>query len=220
MLSHLLGAKIHFTGDNRKGEDIVKLKLDLEAQKQKVYEVPYGGSSLLGAYGFIDAVKELKKQLSEKNLKIDYVFFASSSGGTQAGLKLGVDLFGLDIKLISISIDKIGLGDKTLDDAVLEILHQGQKELNIQKTYSIRDAALIRGYDKPGYGVITQNEKMIIKQLAQSEGILLEPVYSGRAFYGMIDHLKNSKLKKKTNVLFWHTGGLPANFYYSEELLK
>lgn len=220
LLSYLLGAQIHFTGDNRKGEDIVKLKLDLEARKQKVYEVPYGGSNLLGAYGFIDAVKELKKQLSEKNLKIDYVFFASSSGGTQAGLKLGVDLFGLDIKLIPISIDKIGLGDKTLDDAVLEILHQGQKELNIQKTYSIRDATLIRDYDKPGYGVITKNEKMAIKQLAQTEGILLDPVYSGRAFYGMIDYLKNNKIERNTNVLFWHTGGLPANFYYSKELLK
>jgi len=220
LLSHLLGAKIHFTGDNRKGEDIIKLKQDLEAQEKNVYEIPYGGSNLLGAYGFVDAVKELKEQLSENNLKIDYVFFASSSGGTQAGLKLGVDLYGLDIKLMPISIDKIGLGNKTLDDAVLEILHEGQKELGIQKTYSIKDATLIRDYDKPGYGVVTKNEKMAIKQLAQSEGILLDPVYSGRAFYGMIDHLQNNKIEKNSNVLFWHTGGLPANFYYSEELLK
>ncbi|WP_452222232.1 D-cysteine desulfhydrase family protein [Lacinutrix salivirga] len=220
LLSHLLGAKIHFTGDNRKGEDIIKLKQDLEIQKRNVYEIPYGGSNLLGAYGFVDAVKELKEQLLENNLKIDYIFFASSSGGTQAGLKLGIDLYDLDIKLMPISIDKIGLGNKTLDDAVLEILHQGQKELSIQKTYSIKDATLIRDYDKPGYGVITENEKMAIKQLAQSEGILLDPVYSGRAFYGMIDHLKNNKIEKNSNVLFWHTGGLPANFYYSEELLK
>jgi len=220
LLSHLLGAKIHFTGDNRKGEDIIKLKQDLEAQTKNVYEIPYGGSNLLGAYGFVDAVKELKKQLLKENLKIDYIFFASSSGGTQAGLRLGIDLYGLDIKLMAISIDKIGLEDGTLDEAVLKILHQGQKELNIQKTYSIKDATLIRDYDKPGYGVITQNEKIAIKQLAQSEGILLDPVYSGRAFYGMIDHLKNNKIEKNSNVLFWHTGGLPANFYYSEELLK
>lgn len=220
LLSHLLGAKIYFTGYNRKGEDIIKLKQDLEAEKKNVYEIPYGGSNLLGAYGFVDAVKELKKQLLEKYLKIDYIFFASSSGGTQAGLKLGVDLYGLDIMLIPISIDKTGLGNKTLDDVVLEILHQGQKELSIQKAYSIADASLICDYDKPGYGVITQNEKKAIKQLAQSEGILLDPVYSGRAFYGMIDYLKNNKIEKNANVLFWHTGGLPANFYYSEELLK
>ncbi len=220
LLSHLLGAKIHFTGDNRKGEDIIKLRQDLEAQKRNVYEIPYGGSNLLGAYGFVDAIKELKEQLLENNLKIDCIFFASSSGGTQAGLKLGIDLYDLDIELMPISIDKIGLGDKTLDHVVLEILHQGQIELSIQKTYSIKDAKLIRDYEKPGYGVITENEKMAIKQLAQSEGILLDPVYSGRAFYGMIDHLQNNKIEKNSNVLFWHTGGLPANFYYSEELLK
>ena len=220
LLSRLLGAKIHFTGDNRKGEDIVKLKQELESKGRKAYEIPYGGSNLLGAYGFVDAVKELKNQLLEQNLKIDYIFIASSSGGTQAGLKLGIDLYKLDIVLIPISIDKIGLEDKTLDEAVLELLHQGQKELNIQKNYSINDAKLIRDYDEPGYGVITKNEKMAIKQLAQKEGILLDPVYSGRAFYGMLDHLETNRLKKNTNVLFWHTGGLPANFYYSEELLK
>jgi D-cysteine desulfhydrase len=220
LLSHLLGANIHFTGDNRKGEDILRLKEDLEKKEKNVYEIPYGGSNLIGAYGFVDAVKELKEQLTEQNLKIDYIFIASSSGGTQAGLKLGIDLYELDIKLIPISIDKIGLADKTLDEAVLELLHQGQKELNIQKQYTINDAKLIRGYDKPGYAVITENEKMAIKQLAQTEGILLDPVYSGRAFYGMLDHLKNNKLEKNANILFWHTGGLPANFYYSEELLK
>jgi D-cysteine desulfhydrase len=220
LLSHLLGANIHFTGDNRKGEDLELLKHKLNKEGKKVYDIPYGGSNLLGAFGFVDAVRELKKQLTDINLKIDYIFFASSSGGTQAGLKLGVDLYKLDIELIPVSIDKIGLGNKTLDEAVLELLHQGQKELGIQKQYSINDAKLNRDYDKPGYGVISQNEKMAIKQLAQKEGILLDPVYSGRAFYGMLDHLKNSKLKKNTNVLFWHTGGLPANFYYSEELLK
>ena len=219
LLSRLLGAKIHFTGDNRKGEDIIKLKQELENKGRKAYEIPYGGSNLLGAYGFVDAVKELKGQLSEKNLKIDYIFFASSSGGTQAGLRLGIDLCELDIKLMPISIDKIGLEDGTLDEAVLKILSNGQKELNIQKNYSIKDATLIRDYDKPGYGVITKNEKMAIKQLAHTEGVLLDPVYSGRAFYGMIDCLKGNKVEKNANVLFWHTGGLPANFYYSEELI-
>ena len=122
LLSHLLGANIHFTGENRKGEDLFSIKQKLEAQNKKVYVVPYGGSNLLGAYGFIDAVKELNAQLSEIHLKMDYIFFASSSGGTQAGLKLGVDLYGLDVKLMPISIDKSGYGDTTLDEAVLELL--------------------------------------------------------------------------------------------------
>ncbi|WP_111307606.1 D-cysteine desulfhydrase family protein [Confluentibacter sediminis] len=219
LLSHLLGATIHFTGENRKGEDILSVKKKLEVQNKKVYVVSYGGSNLLGAYGFVDAVKELKEQLSDMNLKMDYLFFASSSGGTQAGLKLGVDLFGLDVKLMPISIDKLGYGDVTLDEAVLELLLEGQKTLAIEKIYTIEDATLIRGYDSEGYGVVTSNEKNAIKELAHSEGILLDPVYSGRAFYGMLDHLENKKLKKNSNVLFWHTGGLPANFYYSKDLI-
>lgn len=220
LLSHLLGANIHFTGDNRKGEDIASIKKQLESTGKKVYQVPYGGSNLLGAYGFIDAVKELKQQLEDENLDIDYVFFASSSGGTQAGLRLGIDLYNIETKLMPISIDKLGFGDMTLDDAVLNILNEGRNELGLKKTYTIKDAMLIRGYDDSGYGVITSNEKDAIKTLAQTEGVLLDPVYSGRAFYGMLDHLKNDKIQKKSNVLFWHTGGLPANFYYSEELTK
>ena len=153
------------------------------------------------------------------NLKIDYIFFASSSGGTQAGLKLGVDLFGLDTKLMPISIDKIGIENQTLDNVVLEILKEGSRSLNIKTTYDLADSAVIYGYDEAGYGVVTDNERKAINELAQKEGILLDPVYSGRAFYGMIDYLKNNRLEKGANVLFWHTGGLPANFYYSDYLL-
>jgi D-cysteine desulfhydrase len=152
------------------------------------------------------------------NLNIDYIVFASSSGGTQAGLKLGIDLFGLDIKLLPISIDKVGLGGKTLDEVVLGLLLEGKKTLGIEKDYDIEDAKLLTGYDSSGYGVITENEKIAIKELAQTEGILLDPVYSGRAFYGMLDHIKDNKIEKNSNVLFWHTGGLPANFYYANEL--
>ncbi len=219
LLSKLLGAKIHFTGDNRKGEDLKRIKNDLETADKKVYEIPYGGSNALGALGFVDAARELKEQLKDIDTKIDYIFFASSSGGTQAGLKLGVDLYNLDVKLMPISIDKIDIENQTLDNVVLEILKEGSRVLNINATYTLDDCALIQGYDEAGYGVVTDNERNAIQELAQAEGILLDPVYSGRAFYGMVDYLKNGRLEKGSNILFWHTGGLPANFYYSDYLL-
>lgn len=218
LLSHLLGAKIHFTGDNRKGEDLNKVKTNLEAQNKKVYVVPYGGSNTLGAFGFVDAVRELKTQLLELDLKMDYIFFASGSGGTQAGLKLGVDLFDLDAKLMPVSIDKSAFGSKSLDEVVLDLLLEGQKGLGIKRAYTIEDAKLIADYNAAGYGVVTSNEREAILELAKTEGIILDPVYSGRAFYGMLDHLKTKKLRNRSNVLFWHTGGLPANFYYSKDL--
>lgn len=219
LLSHLLGANIHFSGDHRKGEEIEELKKKLVTEGRKVYVIPYGGSNLLGAFGFVDAVKELKQQLTDMNLNIDYLFFASSSGGTQAGLKLGIDLYALKIKLMPINIDKKGFKDKSLDEYVLGLLQQGKVSFKIEKQYSINDAATIKGYDSQGYGVVTENEKSVIKELAQTEGILLDPVYSGRAFYGMLDHVKNKMIPEKSNILFWHTGGLPANFYYSEQLM-
>ena len=103
---------------------------------------------------------------------------------------------------------------------MLQLLHDGKQSLRIEKDYSIDDSKLIRGYDNSGYGIVTKNERDAIKVLAQNEGILLDPVYSGRAFYGMIDYIENKKLRNNSNILFWHTGGLPANFYYSEELVK
>ncbi len=119
-----------------------------------------------------------------------------------------------------ISIDKVGVDDLSLNEVVLELLFEGKQSLGIDKEYTIDDVKLIRGYDTAGYGVVTKNERNAIKVLAQSEGILLDPVYSGRAFYGMLDHLDKKKLRNNSNILFWHAGGLPANFYYSKELIK
>jgi D-cysteine desulfhydrase len=217
LLSKTLGATIHFTGQNRKGEDIGILKSKLIAEGKKCYIIPYGGSNFMGALGFVNAVKELKSQLISKNLNIDYIFFASSSGGMQAGLTMGIDLFELQTTLMPISIDKTFTKEKSLDTIVLKIINEGKENLGIKKTYQLKDCALIEGYDTKGYGIVGENEKTAINTLAKHEGIVLDPVYTGRAFYGMLDYIKQKKISK-SNILFWHTGGVPANFYYAPEL--
>jgi len=217
LLSHLLGAKIYFTGDNRKGEDIQNLKSSLESKHKRVSVIPYGGSNLLGALGYIKAVKELKDQLTEQNLKIDYIFFASSSGATQAGIMIGMDLFDVKAKLIPVNIDKAET-EGFLENIVLDLIHESKEFFDLKKEYSIADIPLERNYDIAGYGNLTDDEKEAIKILAKTEGILLDPVYTGRAFYGMLDYMEELKLKPNTNILFWHTGGLPANFNYGKEL--
>lgn len=218
LLSHLLGAKIHFTGEHRKGEDIENLKTKLELENKKVSIVPYGGSNLLGALGYVNAIKELKSQLSDQNLKIDYIFFASSSGATQAGMIIGMDIFDVEAELIPINIDKAG--DRGfLEMVVFGLIEQSKQYFELKKKYRKKHIPLESAYDEPGYGILTKNEIEAIKTLAQEEGILLDPVYTGRAFYGMLDYLKKSKLKQGSNVLFWHTGGLPANFLYGKEMV-
>jgi D-cysteine desulfhydrase family pyridoxal phosphate-dependent enzyme len=218
LLSKILGATIHFTGDNRKGEDIEILAKDLKSRGLIPYVIPYGGSNIIGAHGFIEGVKELQEQLGARKLNIDYIFFASSSGGTHAGLALGKHIYNLEAKLMPVSIDKDEAYGQKLDNAVLNLVNQGKAFYNIGKSFTIEDFKLIEEYSEAGYGVITNNEKDAITELAEKEGILVDPVYTGRAFYGMLDHLRRKLLKPESNVLFWHTGGLPATFYYGDQL--
>ena len=219
LLSYLLGAIIHFAGENRKGEDIEALRSELELKGHKCSVVPYGGSNFTGALGYANAVKELKDQLIIHNYNIDYIFFASSSGGTQAGLTLGMDLFDLNADLMPISIDKAETYGVPTEEYILDLLNSGREQLGINKNYQLNDIKFIRDYDKAGYGVMTENERSAILKLARTEGIILDPVYTGRAFYGLLDCLENKKIKPDSDVLFWHTGGLPANFEYADKFL-
>ena len=220
LLSAVLGAEIHFSGDNRKGEDIPVLRERLAARGRNCYVIPYGGSNLTGALGYVNAVGELKAQLTDLDLKVDYVFFASSSGGMQSGLTLGLALYGIETELVPINIDKDETGGLTLEEAVLGIVTQGKRALGITRDFRLEDIPLVRDYDKAGYGVVTDNEVFAINTLARKEGILLDPVYTGRAFYGMLDWLSKKKCRPGSTVLFWHTGGLPANFYIGDRILE
>jgi len=219
LLSKLLGATIHYAGENRKGEDIHKLADHLASQGLKPYIIPYGASNITGAMGYVEAAKELKEQMVSGHLKIDYIFFASSSGGTQAGLILGKTLYDLDSQLMPVSIDKDETYGVEQEKAILNLVLQGKNILNLDKTFSLKDTALIKGYNEAGYGVITSNEKKAIKELAEIEGIILDPVYTARAFYGLTDYLEKELIEPDSNVLFWHTGGAPANFYYARDII-
>ncbi|MEN8227735.1 MAG: D-cysteine desulfhydrase family protein [Bacteroidota bacterium] len=220
LISYLLGAVIHFAGENRKGEDIEALQTELELKGNRCSVIPYGGSNLTGVLGYVNAVKELKEQLITHNYNIDYIFFASSSGGTQAGLTLGMDLFDLHAELIPINIDKAETYGVPAEEYILDLIRSGSELLSIRKDYQLDDIAFIRDYDKAGYGVMTEQERSAIFKLAGTEGILLDPVYTARAFCGMLDYLENKKIKPHTNVLFWHTGGFPATFLYADKFME
>jgi D-cysteine desulfhydrase family pyridoxal phosphate-dependent enzyme len=219
-LSHLLGAQIHFTGDNRKGEDIPFVAEKLKKEGATPYIIPYGGSNEIGATGYANAVWEIKNQLKEMDLLMDYIVLASSSGGTQAGLIAGTKIYQLDSKIIGINIDKDETNGHILEDIIAELVPKVLAIHDYDSQSQRPDICLTRDYDKAGYGVITENEKKAIKILAEAEGILLDPVYTARAFYGVMDLMERKLLKPGSNVLFLHTGGIPANFYYAKDLLS
>ncbi len=220
LLSHLLGAHLHFSGEKAKGREAALLDLQKELNKsgRKTYMIPVGGSNLTGALGYISAMAELKQQLQELNWQPDYIFFATSSGGTQAGMHIGQVLYQVPGKLMPVLIDKEKDFDQPLEAKILEIVRDYNQQAAQPVKISIEEIEIIKDYNKAEYGELTRNEKTAIEILAKNEGILVDPVYTGRAFYGMWDMLQTGQIPKGSKVLFWHTGGVPALFAYAEGL--
>lgn len=218
LLDKIFGCKIHWSGTNRKGEDIPEIVEQLKKAGKKPYVVPYGGSNELGALAFLEAFKELESQRQNINASFTHIVFASSSGGTHAGLMLGNKIFKSSYKIVGINIDK-GETDKVpFDQYIVSLANNTAKLIGENLNFSDTDLILNADYVGEGYGVIGALENEAISMTAQTEGILLDPVYTGRAMGGLIDMIRTGKIKKTDSVLFWHTGGAPALFAYSNDL--
>lgn len=218
LLDQIFGCHIHWAGVNRKGEDIPQIVEQLKQAGKKPYVVPYGGSNELGALAFVEALKELETQRQGTGKSFTYIVFASSSGGTQAGLMLGKKMLDASYQIVGINIDK-GETDKVpFDQFILSLANSTAKFIGVNHDFSEEDLILNSDYVGGGYGVIGHLENEAISLTAQTEGILLDPVYTGRAMGGLFDMIRTGKIKKKDSVLFWHTGGVPALFAYSNRL--
>ena len=217
-LDKIFGSHIHWAGANRKGEDIPKIVEQLTKQGKKPYVIPYGGSNELGALAFVEAFKELESQRESMNLSFTHIVFASSSGATQAGLMLGKKILNSPAQIVGINIDK-GETDKVpFDQYTVALANSTAFLLGADHQFSETDLILNSDYVGEGYGVVGTLENEAIAMTAQTEGILLDPVYTGRAMGGLIDMIRSGKIKKTDRVLFWHTGGAPALFAYSSDL--
>jgi len=220
LLDNMLGAHIHWTGKFRKGEKIPDIVNELEKQGHRPYVIPYGGSNPRGALGFVDGVAELIEQLRADDISIDAIVFASSSGGTHAGLMVGKEIAAANFELIGIAIDKeeAGTGKKTLAEHIAEIATGTAELLHFPTTFTAADVTLFDNYTGKGYGMVGKLEKNALRLIAKTEGILLDPVYTGRAMGGLLNLIDQGKFSAGETVLFWHTGGLPALFSYAQEL--
>jgi D-cysteine desulfhydrase len=218
LLDMLLGAELHWTGEFRKGEKIPEIADRLKQQGKKPYIIPYGGSNSTGALGFVDAVGELAEQLKEHAITVDTVVFASSSGGTHAGLMVGREILAADFNLFGIGIDKGEAGKGSFAEHIAGIARETAARLHVKSHFSAEDVVLYEDYIGEGYGVVGELEKNAIALVAKNEGILLDPVYTGRAMGALLDLVNQRKFSRDETVLFWHTGGVPALFSYAEEL--
>jgi D-cysteine desulfhydrase len=219
LLDTLLGAEIHWGGPHRKGEEIPTIVDQLKAEGKTPYVVPYGGSNTTGATGFVAAVGELKAQLARLKQEISHIVFASSSGGTQAGLLVGARLFGLTAKLIGIGIDKGEAGEGPYAEHVQQLANATVRHLGIAHHFASEEVIVEKAYLGEGYGVVGDLEREALSRTARTEGILLDPVYTGRAMGGLMEMTKAGRFTSSDTVLFWHTGGAPALFPYAGDLV-
>ncbi len=216
LLDKMFDSHIHWTGDNRKGEDIQRITAQLKASGRKPYLVPYGGSNELGAMSFINAVGELKPQ--QQADEYSHLVFASCSGGTHAGLILGKEIHHKTFDLLGINIDKENVASGELSQTIVRLVNNTAKSIGLNYSFSDPQLILNSDYVGAGYGVVSERDKEAIALMAKYEGVLLDPVYTGRAMAGLIDLIRIGKLTKNDKVLFWHTGGAPSLFAYSEDL--
>jgi D-cysteine desulfhydrase len=209
LLDELFGAKIVAVPDRKDRDRILQETFDnAVAEGKKPYLVPYGGSSPTGALGYAFAMEELIKQIKDFE-SLDYIVFGTSSGGTHAGLVLGQRLFGFKGKVLGISIDE---SEEWLKNHVSRLASEASERLGERIEFTPADVYANADYCGAGYGVLTDAEREAVKLFAKYEGLLLDPVYTGRAAAGMIDLIRKRFFKKDETVLFWHTGGQPALF--------
>jgi D-cysteine desulfhydrase len=218
LLDHLFGAKIHWTDMQRRSERMQEVAEELRAAGRRPYVIPYGGSNAVGASGYVLAMDELSEQLRERRLKMDAIVFASSSGGTQAGLVVGARTNGFHGALIGIRIDKKESNSVSYESDLAELANATAKRLGLAANFAAADFTVNYDYLGGGYGVMGSLEQEAILLTARLEGILLDPVYTGRAMGALFDLIRKRVFSSQQNVLFWHTGGAPALFAYAKEL--
>jgi len=154
----------------------------------------------------------------KQGVSADWIVFGTSSGGTHAGLVLGQRLHRYPGKILGISIDE---PEQWLKSHVSSLATQASERFGTRVEIAPDDVLAIDAYCQAGYGVVTGAEREAIRLFARTEGLLLDPVYTGRAAAGLIDLVRRSHFKKDDTVLFWHTGGQPALFadMYGDALL-
>jgi D-cysteine desulfhydrase family pyridoxal phosphate-dependent enzyme len=206
LLDRMFGAEIVTIADRALRDQTLQETFDKAvADGRKPYLVTYGGSSPTGALGYAYAMKEFMEQ----NVQADWIVFGTSSGGTHAGLVLGQRAFGYQGKVLGISIDE---PEDWLKTRVSKLASDASEKLGNRIEFTPEDVLANEDYCQAGYGVLTEAERETVRLFAKYEGLLLDPVYTGRAAAGMIDLIRKGFFRKEETILFWHTGGQPALF--------
>ncbi len=220
LLDRMLGAETTFITREQwaEREEIMEaIGRKLGARRLAAYLIPEGGSNALGCLGYAHAVEELLRQEKEHGIRIRRIVHAAGSGGTTAGLALGVaaaDRTDIDVIGVAVCDDK-AFFDERIGGILDEAVEAGfvTPELRARTCWQIQD-----GYKGEGYGLTTPREMERIARLAREEGIFLDPVYTGKAFTALTEEFEAGRLDSEGQTVFLHTGGIFGLFQYGEEV--
>ncbi len=189
---------------------------ELEEEGRKGYVIPGGGSNPLGALGYVSCAQEILGQAFDRGIQFDHVVCASGSGGTHSGLVVGLGSMGSRIPVTGISVRRpVPEQEKLIGGLVAET----RKFLGLSSDPLPGELTIFDDYVGGGYSIPTEEMAEAVRTFARLEGILLDPVYTGKAAAGLLDLIRKGRFKEGEKVLFLHTGGSPGLYAYQDVLL-
>ena len=216
LLDEILGAHVYWTNGRSRAETMNEVIHELLSMGRKPYPIPLGGSNVIGSTSYVAAMQELTNQTKEAHLNFDFIVLASSSGGTQAGIVLGSQVFGFKGEVLGISVDSPADQLKT---QVAALATATATHLGLDST-SVLDRVVVNDdYVGDGYAQVGEPEREAIQLMGQKEGILIDPVYTAKAVAGIIDLIRWGAFTRGQSILFWHTGGTAALSAFSHKLV-
>lgn len=209
LIDRLLGAEIRFITpeqySNERADIMEGIKAEMEQKGYKPYIIPEGASNGIGGFGYYTAMEEIMEQEKELGVSFDCIVLATGSGGTYSGLWLANKLHNHPADVFGMSVG----GDVDyFQRKIEEILHESMKYMDVKVPVSRDEIHILDGYVGRGYALSRPEELEFIRDLARLEGVILDPVYTGKAMFGLCNEIKNGSFKNYKNILFVHTGGL------------
>ncbi len=218
-LDKLFGAEIRYVSQEEYDniEEIAKKEItSLKKKGLKAVFIPEGGSSPLGIWGYIECAQEIARQLKSFKNKPSNIVTAVGSGGTLAGLVVGKKLYGIKSHLVGVNVLKTA-GD--FEKIVCDLANECSKKYKLGIKVNSKDFTILDGYSTEGYENISNKKLELITFISQDYGLLLDPAYTGKAFYGMVDHFIYQG-NEFNRLMFIHTGGIFGVFPKMKKYLQ
>ncbi len=189
---------------------------ELEEEGRKGYVIPGGGSNPLGALGYVSCAQEILAQAFDKRLQFEHLVCASGSGGTHSGLLVGLGAMSSEIQVTGIGVRR---SVEEQEELIGALVTETREFLGLPSELSEGELEIFDDYVGPGYSLPTEEMAEAVRIFARTEGMLLDPVYTGKAAAGLLDLIQKGHFQKGEKVLFLHTGGSPGLYAYQDVIL-